>query len=251
MQNKHPAITGTPSAETAVYLLLGLLWDRIPYQFTFEEFEVSPRKQKYNHTKHLDARGKEFVDGQWVDVNFEFKLKSSGVLSDLRHHPDFHATWLICWQHDAPDAEKYVDRVLCLEDIFNKLSEEEKSRLICSPGKIVKLVGVKTPIPELVERFSVSNRGKVERFLELWPFHVQSGTSEIVLTKNGKPKIRLVAYSSEHVLIKETIPIELRQILINKFSAEEMEVNDKLKILLNKLDNSIIDRIMEVVNRLP
>ena len=38
----------------------------------------------YNHTKILDARGIETIGGQWVDVNFEFKLKSSGNMMPFR-----------------------------------------------------------------------------------------------------------------------------------------------------------------------
>ena len=81
----------------------------------------------YNHTKILDARGIETIGGQWVDVNFEFKLKSSGVFGDLKHHPNFNATWMICWQHDALSGiMQYIKRVLCLEDIFNRLSSRER-----------------------------------------------------------------------------------------------------------------------------
>jgi len=200
-KHSHPALIGTPSAETAVYLLLGMMWNYIGYQFSFEEFEPSPKKNNYNHTKVLDARGIECINGQWTDVNFEFKLKSSGIFGDLKNHPAFNATWVICWLHDAPGIEQYVDRVLCLENIYKSLPENEKNRLISNPDQIVKIVGVKTSIPELVERFSINNRNKVKRFIDLWDHQIQGGTSEVVLLKDGRPKVRLVAYSSEHVLI--------------------------------------------------
>ena len=66
-----------PNAENGVYLLMGLLWRHIPYQFAFEAFEIDPKKEKYNHTKYLDAKAKLFSGGRWQDVTIEFKLYSS------------------------------------------------------------------------------------------------------------------------------------------------------------------------------
>lgn len=247
-KHSHPALIGTPSAETAVYFLLGMMWNYIGYQFCFEEFEPSPKKNNYNHTKILDARGIEFIDGQWTDVNFEFKLKSSGIFGDLKNHPTFNATWVICWQHDALSAiMQYVERVLSLEDIYCKLPTHEKNRLISNPDQIVKIVGVKTSVPELVDRFSSVNRGKVKHFIDMWKHQIQGGTSEIILLHDSESKVRLVANSSEHVLIKAVVPIELRQLLVQNYAAEEMEVNDKLKLLLSNLDIPTIETIMETI----
>lgn len=242
----HPAIKGSPSAETAVWFLIGLMWQYIPHRFIFEEFEVSPRLQKYGHTKFLDARGKEWQDGKWVDVNFEFKLNSSGVLGDLKKHPDFHATWLVCWKHDAPAAEQYVDRVLCLEDIYNNLPDEVKRSMIIDPHQIVKRnsSGLSVAIPELVERFCAINRPKVQLFIDLWPHEKQGNASEIILMKSGRPQFRLCAYSSEHVLVKAPLPEATVEWLVECFGAEQMSVNEKVKISLHKLDLEAIDEII-------
>lgn len=244
----HPALIGTPSAETAVYLLLGMMWNYLGHHFCFEEFEPNPKKNNYNHTKILDARGIECINGIWTDVNFEFKLKSSGIFGDLKHHPNFNATWVICWHHDALSGiDAYVNRVLCLEDIFRNLPATERNRLVSNPDQVVKLVGVKTSVPDLVERFSSANREKVKRFIEMWNHQIQGGTSEVVLLQDGRPKVRLVAYSSEHVLIKATVTTELRQTLVKSYAAQEMEVNNKLKMKLSNLDIPIIEKIMDAI----
>ena len=53
-----PIFKFAPIAETGVYLLLGLLWDYIPYEFTFEEFEVDLYRKGYDFKKVVDACGK-------------------------------------------------------------------------------------------------------------------------------------------------------------------------------------------------
>jgi len=44
-----------PTAERTAYFLLGLLWDHVPCQLAFEEFELNPLHQGYEHKKHLDG----------------------------------------------------------------------------------------------------------------------------------------------------------------------------------------------------
>ena len=76
-----------PSAETGVYLLLGLLKDHLPHRFAYEVFEVDPKKYDYSHEKRLDIKGKVWKDEKWQDASFELKLFSSGLLHDVKKYP--------------------------------------------------------------------------------------------------------------------------------------------------------------------
>ena len=78
MSKKQDSIFNyAPSSENALYFMLGLLWEYVPYEFIFDEFEVDPKKKGYSFNKYVDARGKVWEDNQWVEVTIEFKLFSS------------------------------------------------------------------------------------------------------------------------------------------------------------------------------
>lgn len=246
--HSHPALYGRPSAESTVYFLLGMLWDHIPYRFFFEEFEVSPTKQNYDHTKVLDARGKEQTSLGWEDVTFEFKLSTSGIFSDLRSHPTFNATWFVCWDHEAPAAERYVKRILALKDIFMKLPSSEQNLIIGNPDEVIKVINFKSTLEELVSQFSEHNQAKVVLFIRLWKFTTRAYQSEIVLLKEGNTMVRINAYSGENIFIKATIPDQLHAKLIDKYGADPYEVNYKLKIQLKSLNAQIIEEIIYGIN---
>jgi len=81
-----------PNCENGVYLLMGLLWVYLPYQFAIEAFEID------------DAKGKCYLEDKWTDINIEFKLYSSGLRRDIEKHPgvyaDFRAGSLRCDTHE-------------------------------------------------------------------------------------------------------------------------------------------------------
>jgi len=93
-----------PNCENGVYLLMGLLWVYLPYQFAIEAFEIDPNREGYDHTKYLDAKGKCYLEDKWTDINIEFKLYSSGLRRDIEKHPgvyaDFRAGSLRCDTHE-------------------------------------------------------------------------------------------------------------------------------------------------------
>ena len=201
-----PAVQGAPRTENCVYFLIGLLWDKLPREFSFVEFEVDPHRQGYDHNKHLDARGEEKRDEEWVEVTFEFKLYSSGVIRDVEKYPDFYADWLICWEHDAPAAEEYVGKVLSLRQVYEGLSEDEKETV---KDEIIDLDLVHTEpdratTEEVLNRFSEDNRVKVEKLIEEWGEYL-TGRSELRFVSRGTTQFRAAAYSSEHIIIRKRV----------------------------------------------
>lgn len=228
-----------PSAETAVYLILGLLWDYIPYKFMFEEFEVDPYRKGYDFKKVVDACGQEWKDGEWIDVNFEFKLKSSGLLRDIQRYPKFYPDWVICWIHDAKAAEKYTGNVLCLYDIYKSLPENEKNKIMQQPNKTIKKWDDTSTMEELLSRFSHENRRKVNFIIEEWDEYIP-GSSEIILLNKGLRAARVCAYSSEYILIKDNI--ELKEYMKERYKTEKSGLS--LRLLLKNLDKKDIKEIL-------
>lgn len=206
-----PAIQGIPRAENCVYLLLGLLWDELPQEFSFLEFEVDPYKQGYSHKKWLDARGEVKKDDEWEKVTFEFKLESKGLMRDVERYPDFYADWLICWDHNAPAAEKYVGEILSLRQIYEGLSEEEKERV---KSEIIDLDFLQEDVAkpstdEVLARFSDDSRAKVKKLIEEWDEYL-TGLTELKFVSRGVTQFRAAAYSSEHIIVrKKAIDIEV------------------------------------------
>jgi len=237
-----PILNFAPSAETSVYLLLGLLWDYIPYNFMFEEFEVDPYRKGYDFKKVVYACGKEWVDGDWVNVNFEFKLKSSGLLSDVKRYPNFNPDWLICWLHDAKAAEVYSGNILCLYDIYQSLPEDEKNKIMKQPNKNIKNWYDTSTMEELLTRFSRENKIKVNYILEEWNEYIP-GNSEIILLNRGVTAARVCAYSSEYILIKDKP--ELKDYLKKRYKTEKSGLS--LRLLLKDLDEKEIKEILREI----
>ena len=237
-----PILNFAPSAETAVYLILGLLWDYIPYKFMFEEFEVDPYRKGYDFKKVVDACGKEWKDGDWINVNFEFKLKSSGLLSDVKRYPNFNPDWLICWLHDAKAAEEYSGDILCLYDIYNSLSEDKKNKIMKQPNKNIKNWYDTSTMEELLSRFSQKNIKKVNYILEEWIGYIP-GNSEIILLNKGIRAARICAYSSEYILIKNNP--ELKDYLKKRYKTKKSGLS--LRLLLKDLDEKDIKEILKKI----
>jgi len=236
-----------PSSENGVYLLMGLLWEHLPYRFAFEEFEVDPNRQGYNHSKWLDARGKVWVDGNWKDVTFEFKLFSSGLRKDVEKQPNLYTDFLICWEHDAPDVEKYVDEVISLKEIFYTLTEKQRHQIILHPEKLVKTSTSAALIDDLLKRFSEANREKVRYFLNRWP-QAQGATTEILFLRGKRTVFRACAYSSEHLIVSEPIPEAIRQELVNRFGGTELKTS--IRVPLNSLTPDDLSNFVLIVNRI-
>lgn len=240
MEKKNiPILNFAPSAETAVYLILGLLWDYIPYKFMFEEFEVDPYRKSYDFKKVVDACGKELKDGEWIDVNFEFKLKSSGLLSDVKRYPNFNPDWLVCWLHDAKAAENHTDNILCLFDIYQSLPDDSKNTILKQPNKNIKNWYDTSTMEELLSRFSHKNREKVNYILEKWDEYIP-GNSEIILLNRGITAARVCAYSSEYILIKDNT--ELKEYMKKRYETEKSGLS--LRLLLKNLDQDDIKEIL-------
>ena len=234
-----------PGEENAVYLLMGLLWDYLPYQFAFEEFEVNPRERGYDHSKWLDARGKQFKNGEWVKVNFEFKLKSSGLLRDIDKHPNLCADFLVCWEHDSPEAEKYVDEVISLKEIYYNLSEDEKESIILKPKQVGKPSLDDVPVDELLERFSDENRPKVEHLCDIWA-DAHGGHTEIIFPWGGETLFRANPGVPNHLTARKSpLSDDVKQVLLEKFGAVSQDCT--IRVPLNPLDIDDLDSLIELI----
>jgi len=231
-----------PSSENAVYFLLGLLWEEIPYNFIFDEFEIDPNKKNYGFKKYVDACGKEWKDGKWIEVNFEFKLRSSGLLEDIKKYPNFKPDWLICWEHDAKAAELYTDNILCLSDIYNSLSDKKQNMTIKNPQHKIKMWNNASTMDDLLSRFSKEIQPKVSFILETWKEYVP-GNSEIILSKSGKTVARVCSYSSEYLLIHRNK--QLIDHVKNKYKT--VDSGYSIRILLK---HTSIEEISEILDKI-
>lgn len=231
-----------PSSENGVYLLMGLLWEHLPYQFAIEEFEIDPSLEGYDHTKYLDAKAKCYVDGNWKDVTIEFKLYSSGLRRDIDTHPGLHVDFLICWEHDAPDVEQYAETVIALRDVLDRLPAHERRRVVLYPDRMAKIGRSQVDTRDLLERFSPENRRKVERLLEEWP-QARGATAEILFLKGRETVFRACAYTSQHIIVRaKQVSSQACQELIARFRGEKLQRTVKLP-----LDNLPLHDVSEFV----
>lgn len=240
-KDESPIFNCAPSAENAVYFLLGLLWEYVPYKFIFEEFEVDPKRRGYEFNKYVDACGKEWKGGEWIDVNFEFKLRSSGLLNDIKKYPDFKPDWLICWEHDAEAAEFYSGKILCLFEIFTSLPDEKKKNILINPHMRIKDWNKESNMKDLLSRFS-NNRSKVHYILKKWQEYIP-GNSEILLLKKGRTVARICSYSSEYLLLQGNQ--KLMEHIKENYST--IISGDSIRVLLKNIDK--ID-IQEILNKI-
>lgn len=241
-KDDSPIFNCAPSAENAVYFLLGLLWEYVPYNFIFEEFEVDPNRRGYKFNKYVDACGKEWKENEWVDVNFEFKLRSSGLLNDIKKYPNFKPDWLICWEHDAKAAEYYTGKILCLYEIFNSLPNEKKKIILTNPHIRIKNWNKESNMKDLLSRFSNNNRLKVDYILKKWQEY-SPGSSEILLLKKGRTVARICSYSSEYLLFQGNQKL-LQYIKINYSTINS---GDSIRVLLKNVDKK---EIKEILNKI-
>jgi hypothetical protein len=230
-----------PSSENGVYLLMGLLWEYLPNQFAIEEFEIDPHLRGYDHTKYLDARAKYYVDGSWEDVTIEFKLYSSGLRRDVENHPGMYADFVVCWEHDAPDIEQHVGKIIALKDIFKNLPEHQRRRIILYPDKPAKVGRSQVEISDLLKRFSMKNREKIERLLTEWP-QARGAKAEILFLRGRDTVFRACAYASEHIIVTEWSSEAVCQELIERFKGEQLQTSVKVP-----LDSLRLDDISEFV----
>lgn len=240
LPNDFSGLLFAPSEENAVYVLLGLLWRHLPVQIAFESFETDPAGQTYDHTKWLDAKGKLFEEGEWKDASIEFKHRSSGFRTDLVKHPGVTADLLICWEHDAPDVENHVGRLIELRRIFWSLPPEERSRLIWKPDNAGKIPRAQSTVQTLISSFSPSGQTKVQAMVDYWE-SVSPGRSELKFYAGKTTAIRVYKYKREYLLVISRFAIELPD-LVEKYhgkqsqegvrvSLEPLSVEDVLSIL--------------------
>lgn len=242
--SKFSGLLHRPSNENEVYLLMGLLWNHLPYRFAFEEFEVNPRKRGYNHTKWLDARGKMWEDGEWVNVNFEFKLYSRSLLRDIEKHPNFGADFLICWAHNSPEIERYVGEVISLKEIYEGLSEEKRRSIILRPRQSGKPVSEEVPVEEHLEEFSDTNRPKIKHLLKLCP-RARGGVSEIIFLRESETLLRAVNGASEHITIPNPPSEDIKQTLIDRFGGISQQAT--VRIPLGPLDSEDLEELVKII----
>jgi hypothetical protein len=234
-----------PNNENGVILLMGLLWKYLPYKFVMEEFEIDPKRKGYSHSYRLDARGKQYIQGKWKDVTFEFKLYSSGLLREIKKYPKLWVDFLVCWEHDAKDLSLSVGQVVSLkEDVFLKLPEDRRRKILLYPEYNIKIVQSTTTIAELLKRFSDRNRDKAKYLLTLWP-NCRGGISEIRFLGGPVVYIRVSAYTKEELTITRHVPDATRKRLIEQFGAKQLK--DEMKIPLNSLDFNAIDQIVRII----
>jgi len=233
-----------PSSENEVYILMALLLPYLPSRIVFEEFEVDPKRQGYQHAKWLDARGKKLVDGEWKDITIEFKLYSSGFLGDIERYPELktdRVNLLICWVDDAPEVSEYVDEVIALKPIFFKLPERERKRMILYPHKTSKVTLESPSMEDLVSRFTEANRSKVKRLLDLWLDETQSeaqpGTAEILFRHGGRTVLRACAYAVDHVIVTDYVSERGRSAILSRFNGQQLTTN-QISIPLANIDIS-------------
>jgi hypothetical protein len=239
-----------PAEENGVYLLMGLLWNYLPYRFAFEKFEVDPRLQGYDHKKWFDAKGKCHCKGKWKNVTVEFKVLSSGLFKDIQENPTLYCDFLVCWRHDAAKAvlKGHVGKVLCLEEVFNQLPPETRRMIILEPHGRTKIDRSVTDLPQLLSHFSQENRVKVQTLIELWK-DVVPGKTEICFRKNGRAALRANSFSNGCLVVGDsetfTVSPTAREQLIKRFGASEQKRS--LKILLSRIKLSDLPRLVRII----
>jgi len=241
-----------PSTENEVYMLAAFLREHLPYKIVFEEFEVNPKQQGYKHSKWLDARGKRLVKGKWEDITIEFKLYSSGFLSDLETHPGLkvdRANLIICWCDDAREVTDYVDEVISLKPIFFGLPEDERRRIILypeitTPDKTSQL----SSIDDLLSHFSEANRPKVENLLELWPQQAQAGVAEILFPWGARTILRVCAYSTEHIIITEYANEGAKGAILSRFEGKTLPGSGQISIPLENIDLGVLPEFVDMAS---
>jgi len=219
--NEFSGLIFAPSEENAVYVLLGLLWRHLPVQIAFESFEIDPARESYHHTKWLDAKGKLFEEGRWKDIFIEFKHRSSGFLSDLAKHPGLTVDLLICWEHDAPDVENHVGRLLELRKIFWSLPPEERKYLIWKPEISWKIPAAEHKISELISNFSADGQIKVRAMVNYWE-SVIPGKSELKFYAGKSTAVRVYKYKREYFLVLSRFAAELPE-LVEKYDGKQSQ----------------------------
>jgi len=243
-----------PSSENAVYLLLGLLWEYVPYNLTFDEFEVNPKMKKYDFDKWVDACGQEFKNGEWVNVTYEFKLISSELLDDIEKNPNYRPDWLICWEHDEEEAEIYAGNILCLLDIYQSMPQEKKEMIISSPFINIKDWGSRTE-KEVIARFSDDIKPKIEYILKKWPYirepkkvayTTEPKKEELVLKKGNKSVAWLVNYKNgENIRISGSG--EIIDIIQDKYQAQKCG-KSTYNVSLTAINEDEIDELLSLIS---
>lgn len=232
-----------PDAEVGVYLLMGLLWDHLPYRLAFESFELDPKREGHAHTKYLDAKAKMFSVGEWKDVTVEFKLYSSGFLRDIERHPGLAVDVLVCWVHDAPKVKNYVGKILELESVYRNLPEDTRAQIVLNPDAVRHSSQKGDSIETVLERFSESNKSKVNFLLEQWP-HITPGQAELRFKRGAQTVFRACAYSSEHLIVVGLPQKSSRREIAAQFGGEELQ--ETVRVPLNTLTEEDLRRLVHL-----
>lgn len=233
-----------PDAEVAVYLLMGLLWNHLPYRLAFEAFELNPNREGHTHTKFLDAKGKLLAEGVWKDVTIEFKLYSSGLVRDLAKHPGLSVNLLVCWIHDDPSVEAAVDMILELHSVFRSLPADEQSAIILHPDVTLSRCLEPGNVGDLLGRFSEQNQDKVRELIDMWP-QVKAGSAEVMFLRGKSTVLRACKYSSEHLIVCIPPPGFTLKKIVEEFGGEELQYSARLP--LNDLEPAEIGRLVKLL----
>ncbi len=235
-----------PSHENGVYLLMGLLWKHLPYKFAIEEFEIDPKKEGYNHNKHLDAKGKYLADdGEWRDITIEFQLNSSGFNRDIYNNPGVYTDFIICWKHDSAFDKSNVDEVIELKSIFDSLPVEDKHRIILYPNEQAKIKPTILDVQTLLGRFSETNRAKVKLLIDKWP-ETYGGSAEIIFKKKQKTLFRACSYSrDEHLMVTKEVSSSISSDLTKRFNGKKLK--EELRIPLELMNIDDIEEFISII----
>jgi len=240
-----------PSAESAVYFLLGLLWNDIPYQIAFDGFEMNPAHHGYEHTKHLDARARMLRNGEWQQITVEFKLNSSGWPRDIRNKEHLTSVdLLICWEHDDAAVEEYAETILALKDIYSQLPLFRQRELIWDDSQTGKSLPGASPVAELLERFGESAANTVRALIEEWAGFglVEGGVAEIKFVKGQHTLIRACPYDTKHLILTQHIPRRVFKDLLARFPTQPLKT-EQVKIMLEDVTCADAREIAEAVKR--
>ncbi len=257
VQERSRILMFEPSSRDEVYMLLEWLWDELPYQLVFEEFDIDPKEHGYAHGHWLYARGQVRVDEGWRPATFEFKCWASEYLADIQKHPDVHCDFLVCWEADSDplDIKKYAEHVIALKLIFEALPASRQQELILrlrgAPKKDVVTEMPPTEVGDLVKKLSSHGQDIVKNIIDAWPHNCKAGSKEIIFSNaEGKPVFRVANYSgpeNEALTIGEAagaVSQEVRDTLVQNFGAKK---NVKLSVRL-ALKNLQLDDIAEFIS---
>lgn len=251
-----------PNGENGVYLLMGLLWDHLPYPIVFDCFELPPVDFGDGCVKQFDASGHVLVDGVWKHGNIEFKQRSSDWLTEVEKKPGLHVEYLVCWDDDSQEAHEYVDHaVISLKAVLHRLPEEQRRRIVLRETR-PPVAHEKQDVAALIDGFASEIQPKVRYLVDSWCgehgrcHHVACGEeTEIVLSTHvstRKHKVaRLRAFGTQHLIVwrpsLDPLGVDEAELLADSFSMRISKGDNPMTLTkpLKDVDYDWIDRLVK------